>query len=235
MNKFSVAAVGVFGFWLSNSVLAQIPVTDGSVLTQQIQQVVSWGQQLQQMKAQIEQQKQAYQAITGPRGLGNLLNNPALKNELPADWQSVYTAIQKGGYQGLTGSAKSIRNANKIVDCDQKLETARILCEREANKPAQDKAFVQDAYTHAQARLSNIEGLMSQIDTTSDPKAIADLGARIQIEQAMIQNEQTKLQMFRMLAEAEQALIIQQKKEAEILNLKKPSMARDGSLKPVQF
>lgn len=231
MKKFVSATI----LLAMNAAQAQIPVTDVAGLTQQVQQVISWGQQLQQMKAQIDQQKRMYESMSGSRGLGHLLNNPALRNSLPQDWQKVYSAIQNGGYKGLSGAGRAIRDANKIYGCENFSASVAKLCERQAVKSAQDKAFAQDAYSVAQARLDNIQGLMSQIDQTEDGKAIAELNARIQAEQAMIQNEQTKLQMFSMLAAAEKDLIDQQKREQSMLDLKRPSKARDGSLKPVQF
>jgi type IV secretion system protein VirB5 len=233
MKKWILSLALMIG--VAGSAQAQIPVTDIAGLTQQVQQVVSWGQQLKQMKDQIDQTKKTFESMNGSRGLGNLLNNPMLKNSLPPDWQKVYSAVQNGGYKGLSGAAKAIRDANKLVDCTYKSTTLQSLCQRQATKSSQDKAFAQDAYSSANARLDNIQGLMDEIDQTTDAKSIAELGARIQAEQAMIQNEQTKLQMFRMLADAEKDLIEQQKREQSMLDLKKPSKARDGSLKPVQF
>lgn len=228
---FSIAFI-----WVGmSSATAQIPVTDVASLTQQMQQVLSWTQQLQQMKAQIEQQKAAYESMSGSRGLGSLFNDPALKNSLPQDWQKVYTAVQKGGYQGLTSAAKAIRDMNKVAECTDRIASQKALCQRQANKPAQDKAFAQDAYNGAQSRLDNIQGLMGQINATSDPKSIAELQARMQAEQAMIQNEQTKLQMFRMLADSERDLIEQQKRETSMNDINRPSTARDGSLKPLEW
>ena len=84
------------------------------------------------------------------------------------------------------------------------------------NKAAQDKGFGLDAYAAAQARLMNIQGLMSQINNTTDAKSVAELGSRIQVEQAMIQNEQTKLKLFKMLSDIEKELITQQKHEIDM-------------------
>lgn len=198
------------------SVSAQIPVTDVAGLAQQIQQVASWGQQLQQMKSQIDQQKQMYASISGGRGLGQLLNDPALKNNLPPDWQQVYASIQSGGYAGLTGSAKAIRDANAIYKCEGQTGQDQQICNRELNKTAQDKANAQAAYDAAGKRLDNIQNLMAQIDQTTDPKSIQELQTRMQAEQAMIQNEQTKLMMFKMMAETEDKLIAQQKRELDL-------------------
>ena len=78
---------------------------------------------------------------------------------------------------------------------------------------AQDKAFALDAYDKAKSRLTQIDQLMAKINDTPDPKAIAELQGRIAAEQAMIQNEQTKLQMYQMVASAEDRLQEQRQRE----------------------
>jgi type IV secretion system protein VirB5 len=108
----------------------------------------------------------------------------------------------------------------------------RIACQARAVKSAQDKAFAAEAYEHAQQRLSQIEQLMSRINGTDDPKAIAELQGRIGSEQAMIQNEATKLQMFQIVAQAEDAI---QKRQAHELQMR--DAARRGTLavSPMHF
>lgn len=207
------AALGCAG------VHAQIPVTDLASLTQQMQQVAAWAQQIKGMKDQLEQQQQLFNSMNGARGIGQLLNNPELKNALPADWQKVYSSIQSGGYAGLTGSAKVIRDANAIYDCNSGAASTVVRCNRELNKIAQDKAFAGDAYAAAQRRLDNIQALMGQIDNTTDAKQIFELQARMQAENGMIQNEQTKLMMFRMMADSEDKLIAQQKREQDMKDM----------------
>lgn len=219
---------------LAQGAHAQIPVTDAASLAQQVQQVASWGQQITAMKDQLNQQKQLFESMNGGRGLGQLLNNPALKNALPGDWQKVYASLQKGGYAGLTGSAKAIRDANAIYDCTKLKGSALSLCNAEMNKAAQDKAFGQDAYGAAQLRLDNIQALMGQIDNATDAKTIADLQTRMQAEQAMIQNEQTKLMMFKMMAEADDKLLNQQKREYDLKNQTRQGNAAKN-LAPRQF
>ena len=214
------------------SAQAQIPVTDAASLSQQIQQVAAWAQQIQGMKDQLTQQKYLYESMNGARGIGQLLNNPALRNTLPDNWQTVYTSIQSGGYSGLTGSAKAIRDANAIFGCEGKTGTALMICNRDRNKAAQDKAFSLDAYESAQRRLDNIQALMGQIDNASDTKTIQDLQVRMQAENAMIQNEQTKLMMFKMMADAESKLIDQQKRELEAAHLTRRARLADRLVVP---
>lgn len=198
---------------------AQVPVTDVAHITldetNQATNVAKYIEMIQQYKTQIDQMKQQYDSLTGSRGLGEILNNPQFADYLPAEWQDVYKRVQQGGYSGLTGSAQAIRDANKLFDSCASLTGAdRTVCQRSAAKAAQDKAFASEAFDKAKDRWDQIEGLMGQINSTTDPKAIAELQARINAEQAAIQNEQTKLQMYKMIAEAEDRLIQQQEREA---------------------
>lgn len=211
---------------------AQIPVTDVASLTQQIQQVAAWAQQIQGMKDQLTQQQQLFNSMNGARGIGQLLNNPELKNALPADWQKVYSSIQSGGYAGLTGAAKAIRDANAIYDCNLGAASTMTRCKRELNKVAQDKAFASDAYAAAQRRLDNIQALMGQIDNTTDAKQIFELQARMQAENGMIQNEQTKLMMFKMMADSEDKLIAQQKREQDMKDMSNRNRAASTWVSP---
>lgn len=221
MKIFSMPlGVAVSLVLISSQALAQIPVTDGAAIKtsvqQQVETMAKWKLQYDQMVSQIDQMKQEYQSITGVRGLGDVLNNPALRDYLPDDWQGVYDSVKSGGYAGLSGRAGQVYNDNKIYDTcvNHTNEQSRISCEAQAVKGAQDKAFALDAYDKAKERLGQIDALMQEINRTQDPKSIAELQGRIAAEQALIQNEQTKLQMYSMVASAEDRL--QQQRQLEI-------------------
>jgi type IV secretion system protein VirB5 len=205
---------------------AQIPVTDGASIAQQvtaqIETIAKWKLQYEQMMSQIDQAKQQYESLTGSRGLGTIMNNAALRDYLPNDWQGVYGSVKSGGYSGLSGRGQSVYNANKIYDsCTQlKIAQQRLSCEAQAVKGAQDKGFALDAYGAAKSRINQIDQLMAKINDTPDPKAIAELQARIATEQANIQNEQTKLQLYSMVAAAEDRIQKQRQREinAEVVD-----------------
>ncbi|HAV1900471.1 TPA: P-type DNA transfer protein VirB5 [Enterobacter hormaechei subsp. steigerwaltii] len=220
MKKLLASCILAVGITASSTVFAQIPVTDGASIANSVQQQVEtmakWKMQYDQMVNQIDQMKQQYAAMTGARGMGDLFNNPQLRDYLPQDWQGVYDSVKSGGYAGLSGRAESIYNDNKVYDACAGFASPeqRTNCEAQAVKGSQDKAFALDAYDAAKNRLGQIDQLMGQINQTQDPKAIAELQGRISAEQAMIQNEQTKLQMYQMVAAAEDRL--QQQKQREI-------------------
>jgi len=67
--------------------MAQIPVTDGvnlgANLTQHVEGIAKFIEQVNALNAQIDQAKQQYNALTGSRGFGDLFNDPELRNSLP--------------------------------------------------------------------------------------------------------------------------------------------------------
>lgn len=204
----------------SPAVFSQITVTDGASIAQsvaqQVETIAKWKLQYDQMMGQIEQARQQYESLTGSRGLGMIMNDPALRDYLPGDWQGVYDSVKNGGYRGLSGTAQSVYSANRIYDACGHLKIAqqRTSCEAQAVKGAQDKGFALDAYNAAKGRIHQIDQLMQAINQTQDPKGVAELQARITAEQANIQNEQTKLSMYAMVAAAEDR--VQQQRQAEI-------------------
>lgn len=169
------------------------------------------------MVSQITQMRDQYEALTGSRGLGEVMNNPLVLRYLPEEWQRVYRAVQLGGYGGLTGTAQEIYQANRVFDACERAPTddERLSCEARAVKPAQDQGYALDAYALAEKRLEQIDGLMQIINTTEDPKGIAELQARIAIEQTSIANEATKLQLYQMAAAAEDGISEQRQREID--------------------
>ncbi|MFX1716180.1 P-type DNA transfer protein VirB5 [Paraburkholderia sp. A1RO-5L] len=183
-----------------------IPVYDAQNVVQAIAAVGA-------LRQQVQQELQLYHSLSGSRGFGALMDNPVLAHSLPSNWQDVYTAIQNGGYAGLTGRAQMLRQASQIYNCEDQRGVDQQVCERVLNKPFQDKAFGIQAYQSELQELEQIQRLMQQIDATQDAKGIAELQARIQTESTAVANEMTKLQLFRMLADTEDRLIAEQQQE----------------------
>ncbi|MBC8746034.1 P-type DNA transfer protein VirB5 [Paraburkholderia podalyriae] len=206
-GRFRIAGIAVILAGLSSAGHAQgIPVFDAQNVAQAIATVL-------QLEQEVQQEIQIYQSTVGTRGFGALLGNPVVASSLPSNWQSVYTAVQNGGYAGLTGSAQSLRSASEIYNCQDQAGIDQQVCQRTLNKPFQDKAFGQQAYQTELQELNQIQSLMQQIDVTQDPKGVAELQARIQTETTTVGNEMTKLQLFRMLAETEDRLVAEQQSE----------------------
>ena len=94
---------------------AQMAVFDASAVANTAQQITQLKAQLDQMvktyetvTSQLRKAEEAYNAVTGVRNLGDIFNNPALRQYLPADMKRVYDASQAGGYRGISGTVDEI-------------------------------------------------------------------------------------------------------------------------------
>lgn len=181
--KNNAAAVLVSaGLMLGSSTAAVaggIPVFDGAAVAQAIQQGIQMGQQIQNQIKQISELKSQVKAITGNRNLGNILKTEAME-QLPDEWRSVYNDAMKakgGNFKDLLSSKGYDKNADN-------------------DRLVKHYDLTLKAIKDSELRFKNIKALMNQVNATQDAKAAADLMNRIQLENAYIQQNQTRLDMM---------------------------------------
>ncbi|MDM0022687.1 type IV secretion system protein [Variovorax saccharolyticus] len=201
---FILAAAAAMMPWQAR---AGIPVIDMTAVANLIQQLGAWQQQLSGMQRQYDQLtqshaqlQQTYSAMTGTRGMEQLLPTPDLaRNYLPPSFGELMNTVNatSGGYSGLASQVQSIMRANSILSSSQLSALSpemRQVVEQGRQASAMFSAMSQGAYQNTSQRFSALQQLVDRIGTARDPKAIQDLQARIQAEQSMLTNEQTKLQ-----------------------------------------
>lgn len=212
---------------------AQMAVFDSAAVANTATQITHMTSQLQQLKQtydtvtqQLSQAKQQYESMTGSRGLGDIFNNPQLRKYLPADYKKVYDLAQSGGYKGITGTLDTVLAAEKLSGTVA--EQMAAIRSRQTRSAATNKILVDDGFAGAEARLDQLEQLRQQISQTQDAKAVGELQARIQIEQAAMAGEATKLQLMALLAKAETDLAAEQRQEMsrKLLSPTNTGMAR---------
>lgn len=218
----TVAAALSFG-----SAQAQgIPVIDAANLAQTIQQVIHEITQIQNQIQQITQLQQQLASINGVRSLGNVFNDPQLRNYVPAQAFTAVNAVDRAGYSGLIDTAKALRDAGMVYNCLEMAEPARTTCQAALAQPYQHKGLLQNAMTAAAGRLSQVQALMNQINATADQKAIQELQARIGAENALLAHEATQLQMLQGMADSEERIARARERERQYQTLR-----RDGRIK----
>lgn len=185
-----ISAAVLAAFCSTEAAHAQgIPVLDASTLAQAIITV-------QQLKQQYVTLTNQYQALIGNRGLGDILNNPSLRNYLPDEWQSVYDAVKNGQLNGISGVADSIARQEGL--------TAYTPGQQRLNDTlSANKAMVMRAYQASIDRLNNIQQLMQQSNLTQDPAAKADLQNRWSAEISSINADKVRLDLAAKLQDAE--------------------------------
>ena len=213
---YPLVAVLLAGALFVPSAHAQMTVYDPAAVAKLISQAQTELQQLQQLKTQVSQGQTLLSSLNTASNINTLasqLASPALRAFLP-DAQTYVS----GGQGNLTAlgslgaSASSIRAANRIYTpaannpLGQDLETS-------GNQAALDLALGEQVSNVSASRLQGLQQLQTAIGSASDARAVLDLQARLAAEQAMIANDQMRLQGLAMAQAAQDRL--QQQRDRE--------------------
>ncbi|MBW4053684.1 MAG: type IV secretion system family protein [Proteobacteria bacterium] len=206
---------------------AQWAVIDVGAINQLLQEVTLLRQQLTTTQEELSQARSTYQAMTGDRGMERLLAGTN-RNYLPTDWADLQQVMQGGSssYGSLAASVQSLVGSNAVLSSQQlaalsPTEQADVEADRE--HVALLQALSRDELSTASARFGSLQELINAIPTATDEKGILDLQARIEVEQAMLENEAIKLSV---LNETERA-----QREAEDEEIREQAVDEIGTLK----
>jgi type IV secretion system protein VirB5 len=208
---------------------AGIPVIDVTAVANLMQQISYWEKQISAMQKQYDQLTatkdqltQTYNSTTGTRGMEQLLSTSDLqRNYLPPNYNELMSTLNgsSASYAGLANQVQSIMKANSVLTGAQMNALSpelRQIVEQGRQASAMLNGMTQSAYQNTSQRFSALQQLINGIPAAQDPKAIQDLQARIQAEQNMLTNEQTKLQSLYQLSKAEELAQLQRTREQVI-------------------
>lgn len=187
---------------------AQFAVIDAASVSQLISEVQTLQQQLATARAGLAQAQATYQSSIGGRGMERLLVG-TVRNYLPADWNGLQAAFQSpvGGNTsfaaGLTGalSKNAVLSPAQLAAISPSMSTQLQL---DRQTVALSQVLSHAALANTSSRFVSLQQLIDTIGHATDQKSALDLGARIGAEVAMLQNEQTKLQVLNQTIQAEQ-------------------------------
>ena len=205
-SRSLIAAAALIALGCTSARAQGIPVIDAANLVQTIQQVIHDITKIQNQVHQITQLQSHLASINGARNLGNVFDNPVLRNYVPAEAYTFINAVHTGGYAGLNGTARGLRDASMVYNCMDLTGTERTRCQAALAQPYQHKGLLQDAMTSAAGRLAQIQALMTQINLTTDQKAVQEIQARIGAENALLAHEATQIQMLQGMADSEERI-----------------------------
>ena len=179
---------------------AQWAVIDVNAIDQLVQEVATLRQQLQTAEQSLVQQESQVRAMTGSRGMQNLLSGTN-RNYLPPDWNSLASLVTRtsGAYQALAQGVQNLISANAVLTPAQ---VAQLSPAEQANlNAARQSAAILEATSRAalantSTRFASLQQLIAAIPSATDQKGALDLQARIEAEQAMLENEHTKLEVL---------------------------------------
>jgi type IV secretion system protein VirB5 len=209
---------------------AQFAVIDVASFGQLVNEVQQLEQQVATARSQLAQAQTEYAAITGGRGMQLLLSG-TVRNYLPTNWTDLSQVVSgsSASFPALTGQVTALLTANAVLTPAQvaslsATQKAQIASARQS--PALLQALARTALVNSSDRFASLQQLISAIGGASDQKASLDLNARIAAEEAMLHNEQTKLQMLSQVAQSQEW--------ARVQALREQAIADQGSLRSLK-
>jgi type IV secretion system protein VirB5 len=187
---------------------AGIPVIDVTAVANLIQQLAYWQQQISAMSNQLNELQRTHAAMTGSRGMQDVLQSTyGQRNYLPPNYADLLQVVQGSpAYAGLSDHAQAVMKHNAILTPHQLSglsANGRHLIESRRRSSALLSALTQTTYQHTSQRFAALSQLITMIGAAGDQKAILDLQGRISAEQAMLTNEQTKMQAVYQVMQAQ--------------------------------
>ena len=217
-ERLSIAALALLV--VTPAAHAQFAVIDVAAVTQLVTEVQNLEQALTVDRQHLAEAQAALRSITGDRGMEQLLAGTN-RNYLPPDWgqlaaavngtSSAYTLLSGGIQQALAEDAVLSPQQVATLSPDGQQELAA-----DRNTAALLQAVSRQALANSSSRFADLQQLIDAIGAAGDQKGILDLNARIAAEQAMLENEQTKLAMLVAAADAQRWVDEEQDRERAV-------------------
>jgi type IV secretion system protein VirB5 len=199
-----------------------MPVIDVRAIAQMARELQVLQNQLTTARNQLTQAQQQFESLTGRRGMEQLLSG-VTRNYLPEDWATLEATL-RGAQASYSALALDIQAALRGMTVLTPAQTAKMSEEQVEQLEAARRSVAlmqatsREALQASSERFASLQELIDAIPTATDAKAVLDLQARIAAEQAMLQNEHTKLMVLNQVAEAEQRALEQRARELAISN-----------------
>jgi type IV secretion system protein VirB5 len=186
-------------------------------------QVQTMAQQLTTLRNHLAQAQATYAAVTGPRGMERLLSG-TVRNYLPPDWSSMMAVLQSSStqYRALSSSLQDLVRRDAYLTpavLAAMTPAARAQINEARTSIATTQLIAEQALAASSARFTSLQQLIDAIPRATDEKGVLDLQARIQVEQGMLANEQTKLTLALQAAQAEELSRVQRNRERAVEGL----------------
>ena len=216
--QVSVRIVLLLLCWLlTPTARAQFAVVDVGAIAQLVQQVRTLQAQLEMARNQLAAAQVEYASITGNRGMERLLSGTQ-RNYLPGNWSDLQSVLRSGGgaYAALSAGVRDAAGANSILSTQQLTLLSPVvqqMIDMRRRLIALSQNVTRQSLATTSNRFASLQLLIDALGRSADQKAVLDLQARIGAENAMLQNEQTKLQTLYQLVQSEQEANRQEQRE----------------------
>lgn len=195
-----------------------VPVFDAGAIAKHVEQIGKLTEQIKTMQAQLTQAKQLYESfnkLTDVNEVASLLSSSEFRKYLPKEFGEIEKLVSGSGSGSLTGVIDRYLDQNRAYQGGDANSFYRGELDRIARQTGAKHSIGQSVYDTASKRIDELEELRRKITTAKDAKDVLDLSARIQAEQAILQNEVLRMQGLAMVQQARGDMDGQRQKERE--------------------
>ena len=195
----------------------RVPVFDAGAIAKHVEQIGKLTEQIKTMQAQLTQAKQLYESfnkLTDVNDVASLLSSDEFRKHLPKEFGEIEKLVSGGG-GSLASVVDRYLDQNRAYQGGDANSFYRTELDRIARQTGAKHSIGQSVYDTASKRIDELEELRQKITTAKDAKDVLDLSARIQAEQAILQNEVLRMQGLAMVQQARGDMDGQRQKERE--------------------
>jgi type IV secretion system protein VirB5 len=219
-----VSASAVAVLLLTSPAAAQI-VFDPNVFARQFEQLTELKKQVDTLTSQLKvaqdqlnQAKQLYDSfnkLTNANDIGALLNTPQFRKVLPQRFSDIEKLVAGQGSGNFANSINQYLNQNRAYAGNSGNSYYQSELDRIARQTGAKHSMGQAVYDTASQRIDALEELRTRISSATDVKEVLDLSARLQAEQALLQNDVLRMQGLAMIQQARTDMDGQREREKQ--------------------
>jgi type IV secretion system protein VirB5 len=206
MKPTHALILATFAGWPTAGLAQQgVPVFDAGAIAKHVEQIGKLTEQIKTMQAQLSQAKQLYESfnkLTDVNDVASLLGSDEFRKHLPKEFGEIEKLVAGNGSGSLTGVVDRYLEQNRAYQGGDANSFYRGELDRIARQTGAKHSIGQSVYDTASKRIEALEELRQKITASKDAKDVLDLSARIQAEQALLQNEVLRMQGLAMVQQA---------------------------------
>ncbi|WP_271597450.1 MULTISPECIES: P-type DNA transfer protein VirB5 [unclassified Bradyrhizobium] len=200
-------------------------VFDPSVYARQFEQLAELKKQVDTLTSQLKvaqdqlnQAKQLYDSFnkrTNANDIGALLNTPQFRKVLPQQFSDIERLVAGQGGGNFADAINHYLAQNRAYTGNSGNSYYQSELDRIARQTGAKHSMGQAVYDAASQRVDALEELRARISSATDAKEILDLSARLQAEQALLQNDVLRMQGLAMIQQARMDMDGQREREKQ--------------------
>ncbi|MBM3552979.1 MAG: type IV secretion protein [Alphaproteobacteria bacterium] len=209
---------------LASPALAQV-VFDPSVFARQLDQLVEMKRQVDTLTSQLQvardqlgEAKRLYDSfnkLTNVNDVGALLNTPQFRKVLPPQFSEIERLVSGQGGGSFATTIDQYLTENRAYAGSGANSYYQSELDRIARQTGAKHSLGQAVYDAASQRIDALDELRRRVGSATTAKEALDLSARLQAEQALLQNDVLRLQGLAMIQQARADMDAQREREKQ--------------------